>query len=151
MHLARRSHRFAFDHVAEQSGSGYLKHGRVAAMLRECPPTPCELVAGELLVFSTYIFHRSGLNRTVNPRRALSVTLTDAIKNRTAPDHVREFGAGTEASVLFGTDQIPARLGHGAHEVRYWKGMRGEVAGWAVPELEEGERLAALGLTLGKL
>eukprot|EP01051_Picozoa_sp_SAG22_P000403 SAG22_NODE_11_length_35583_cov_107.128790_3_plen_190_part_00 len=151
MHLARRSHCFDFDRDAEQTSSGYLKRGKVSEMLRVCPPVRCELEAGEILVFSTYLFHRSGLNSTANPRRAFSVTLTDASANRTAAEHVDSFGDGTDATVLFGTTNMPAKLGHGAHETRYWKGMRGELHGWKVPTLGDEERLAALGLTLAKL
>ena len=55
MHLAQRSHLWGFDR-ADQSNVGYLKKEEVGVMLEECPPIPCELEAGEILVFSTMLF-----------------------------------------------------------------------------------------------
>jgi hypothetical protein len=49
-----------------------LKYGAEGAAL----PVPAE--AGEVLLIHNYVWHRSGLNRTGRPRRALTVCLMDA-------------------------------------------------------------------------
>ena len=96
----------------------------------------------------------SGVNRTAAPRRALSVTLADAEATSVNPAFVHEYGDGSESTVLFGTKEVPARLGHGAQERRYQRHFDGiaPVENWTRELVGEKQRLEEIGLShLSKL
>ena len=111
----------------EEDGSidacGHLRPDQVETVLACAPkPVPLELEPGEIVVLSNYIVHSSGAiadpATTCGPRRAFSLCLMDGSTQR--PD-----GSPLGATILFGNDAIPARLGNDPETRR---GMLGATA-----------------------
>jgi phytanoyl-CoA hydroxylase len=103
MHVIPRSHTLGV--VNPREGAAFLEHDQVPQVLSELPSQPLELRAGEIVLLSTYCLHSSGINSSNTARRALSICLMDAATKFVAS------GADTGATVLFGDDAHPARLG----------------------------------------
>jgi ectoine hydroxylase-related dioxygenase (phytanoyl-CoA dioxygenase family) len=102
---------------------GHLRPDQVKVVLASAPTAlPLELEPGEVVVLSNYIVHSSGAMiepaTAPGPRRAFSLCLMDGSTQR--PD-----GSPLGATILFGNDAIPARLGNDPETRR---GMLGATA-----------------------
>ena len=101
------------------SGAAFLPETRVQAALASHPAVPLPLQAGEVVLLATNCLHSSGANPSKHPRRAISVCLMEAATRwsgeggyrETGPIEPGKRGQDTGASVLFGGDGHPERLG----------------------------------------
>ena len=88
---------------------GHLRPEQVEAVLATSAhePVALELEPGEVVVLSNYTVHSSGAmtNAVGGPRRAFSLCLMDGATRR--PD-----GSELGATILFGNEAIPTRLGN---------------------------------------